>query len=491
MLNTLSVELALILGLFAVSMWLTLHFGIFSIAQVGLMAVGAYGAGIVSSRYNAPFVLSVLAGVAAATIVGVLLVAVLRKVTGVYLALATLAFTEVVIELLQLPSLQNVTGGTIGLSSISQDRSIPVTAIILGVIVVLTMGLYYSPYGRAASAIREDALRATSLGLDVARIQRHVLYAGAIVAGLGGALYAHYITYLTPPDFGFERLVEALALTVLGGVTYWIGPIVITLILEYVLSSLTSIQGTTVLIGYGIVLTVVMVVLPEGVFGPLPRIGSRLWSKRAAQRISTAEATLAGERVRPAPQVRMGQTRPDAITNLDGPSLLKASDVYLRIGGLEILKGAGVEVRKGELIGLIGPNGAGKTTLLNIITGFAACDKGSVLFEGAEVVGSSAQKLADLSMRRTFQSGYLVPTLTGLENVMLSGDAKYCRPLAAIRRRPGRFHKDDCERAYAALEEVSLTRAASLYPRQMSYGMRRRVEIRELPLFEPPTSPAR
>ncbi len=83
--------------------------------------------------------------------------------------------------------------------------------------------------------------------------------------------------------------------------------------------------------------------------------------------------------------------------------LLQVKELSKTFGGIRALDGVSFDVRRGEVLGVIGPNGSGKTTIVNCITGFIKPSAGQVLFQGRDITGKPAHKIADLGVTRTFQ----------------------------------------------------------------------------------------
>ena len=100
-------------------------------------------------------------------------------------------------------------------------------------------------------------------------------------------------------------------------------------------------------------------------------------------------------------------------------TLLSVRGVSKRFGGLQAVEDVSFDVSQGAIKGLIGPNGAGKTTLFNLLTGFLRPDRGSIVFDAAEVQGLSPHEIAAQGMVRTFQQIRLFPKMTALENIMV------------------------------------------------------------------------
>ncbi len=100
-------------------------------------------------------------------------------------------------------------------------------------------------------------------------------------------------------------------------------------------------------------------------------------------------------------------------------TMLEATDVTVRFGGLIAVNAVSFHTGQGEIVGLIGPNGAGKTTFFNAISGFRLPDAGSVAFKGQSILGLRPHKISRMGMSRTFQIVKPFPEMTVLDNVMI------------------------------------------------------------------------
>ena len=99
------------------------------------------------------------------------------------------------------------------------------------------------------------------------------------------------------------------------------------------------------------------------------------------------------------------------------PSLLEISGLTRRFGGLIAVNAVDLQVGEGDLVSVIGPNGAGKTTLFNLVTGLDQPDSGQVRFEGEDITGWAATRLAQRGLARTFQHGRVFANLRSEERV--------------------------------------------------------------------------
>jgi len=251
-------------ALLALSIWLTLSCGLLSMANAAFMGIGAYVAALLTLHFDVPFAFALLAaGIVPALIALVIAVPVLR-LSGVYLAMATLAFGEVVrIVILNL----DITGGPEGLNGIPLKTAGWHIVLLLAVTIYSLFRLKRSRVGRAFEAIREDEIAARLMGIDV---DRHKLFAftlGAVIAGIAGGLNAHFTFFISPREYGFENAVDILTMAVLGGTGTLIGPMLgssILTLLPELLRFLNDYRGAV----NGIILILVVLFLPRGLWDP-------------------------------------------------------------------------------------------------------------------------------------------------------------------------------------------------------------------------------
>jgi branched-chain amino acid transport system ATP-binding protein len=161
-------------------------------------------------------------------------------------------------------------------------------------------------------------------------------------------------------------------------------------------------------------------------------------------------------------------------------ALLRIADLTVRFGGVVALADVAVSVAHRSVHGLIGPNGAGKTTLLNCISRLVRPNAGSMEFNGVDLLRMPAHRIAGLGITRTFQNFGLVGELTVLENVMAGLHAHHgaslMDELMLIRRR-NRFEAKAREASLRALELTGLSQVALHKAADLSYGMRKSVEL--------------
>lgn len=160
--------------------------------------------------------------------------------------------------------------------------------------------------------------------------------------------------------------------------------------------------------------------------------------------------------------------------------LLKAEDITMEFGGLVALHQLNFSVERGRIFSLIGPNGAGKTTFFNVITGFYPPSKGSIQFDGMELVGVKPEQITSFGIARTFQNIRLFASMTALENVMVG---QHCRMKAGVWGALSRTKQTMIEekhvhrRAYELLKQVNLHKQEDVLAKNLPYGEQRRLEI--------------
>src|SRR3972149_1970418 len=161
-----------------------------------------------------------------------------------------------------------------------------------------------------------------------------------------------------------------------------------------------------------------------------------------------------------------------------GPGLEKRGGTK-GFGGLTALAHVRVAIEPGAIAALIGPNGAGKTTLFNCLTGLAAPDAGSILFEGRSIAGLAPHAVVERGIARTFQNVRLFAALSARDNVMVGLHCPPRRGLwAAIcrTRRAVAEEADAAERADALLDLLEIGAMADVPAAHLAYGVQRRVE---------------
>lgn len=198
------------------------HGGVLQFGHVALFGIGAYASAILTTMHGFPFSIGFLGAIAGGGLGALFLSALIRRVRGDFMALLTLFFAFVFYALvLNVPEL---TRGALGIPAIARPSlvtSLPsyalASVIILIVVYLLLTRILHSPFGLVMGAMRDDALGARMLGKNTAHVQRVALVLSGMIAGLAGALYAHYIGFIDPSSFYLGDLVIIVTAVVLGG----------------------------------------------------------------------------------------------------------------------------------------------------------------------------------------------------------------------------------------------------------------------------------
>lgn len=247
---------------YAFSQYVVLRSGTFSVATAGLAAIGAYFAAIMTVKVGWHPLLSIGAASIVGLLVGLLLSVPLARLRGVYQAIASLAFVEIVLSLNLFA--EPLTGGPLGFNGI--PRYITTWGLLLAVIAVgvLLWRMSHSGIGRTFDAMRQDVAVAASLGVNPTRYHALAFALSGSIAGLFGALDAMRNYSLSPEQFGFNALVAALSYVVLGGRRSIWGPIVGAVVLV-ILPEVSRPLAENRMAVYGLLMAATIVYLPYGV----------------------------------------------------------------------------------------------------------------------------------------------------------------------------------------------------------------------------------
>jgi branched-chain amino acid transport system permease protein len=279
------IQFMLINAILGLSVYLTLYTGMFSLANAGFMAIGAYVGVILTQVYGLPFVVGLLGGMAAAALVALPIGLAVLRLRDIYLAIATIGFGEVVrILILNFDQLASavaghpvtLTNGPLGITGIpvlTQTWHLILFLIITGYIITR---MNRSRFGRAMAAIRQDERAAANMGVNVVYVKNCVFILSAVLAGAGGALNAHLVRAINPGGYGFDRAVDILAYAVLGGTSTWVGPIVGGMTLTAMPEILRAVRQYRGIFN-GLILLLVILYLPSGLVNPTG--WAKLWRR--------------------------------------------------------------------------------------------------------------------------------------------------------------------------------------------------------------------
>ena len=249
---------------------LTGFMGEFSLGHAGFMSVGAYASAIATSYFGTLgipklglFLIALIVGGLAAAVTGVAVGIPALRLRGDYLAIVTVAFAEII--RVAFCNFQ-ITGGGRTLSGITKLSSFYWCYWVTVVCVAIMYMYVRSRFGRTVTAIREDYIAAAASGINVTFYKVLTFTISAFFAGIGGAMYAHYMTAMIPTNFNFAYSAEMLTEVIIGGT----GSLTGSVIGAAFLSSLPELMRQFAnyrMLAYSVVLVLVMIFRPGGIFG--------------------------------------------------------------------------------------------------------------------------------------------------------------------------------------------------------------------------------
>jgi branched-chain amino acid transport system permease protein len=449
-------------GIAVVGMTIVLGYtGQINLAQGVFFGLGAYVVALGTMDYGLGFWPMLLLGIAIAALAGIVIGLTTLRLSGHYLAMITISCQQIFD--LVLVNWVPVTHGPDGISGIARpsifgfqltdDKAyLGLCITVLYLAILLVWWLPETRLGRAMQAVRENQLAAEVTGVKTLAVKVTAFTMCAGLAGIGGALYAAGFSYISPDNFNFKMSIELLTMALLGGAQSPIGSTIGTVLLIMLPEWLRFLKEIY-MAGYGLAVILIMVFMPEGIWGIIKSAGGRLHRVRlnAAKYTSMlAPLTLDLPRFDPTPMLE-----------LDG--------LQKHFGGVKAVDGVSIRVARGQIHALIGPNGSGKTTTLNVLNGIYRPTGGRILVDGVDITNKAPNERAAHGVGRTFQNIRLFPSMTVLENVMI-GAQRRNNPIpageAALR-----------DRALSALSFVDMLDKADAIVKNLPYGHQRLVEI--------------
>lgn len=249
--------------------------GQFCLGWAAFYGIGAYTSALLVMKLGFSFWLAMpLAGLMAA-LFGIMLGIPTMRLKDIYLAITTLGFGEI-IRLIML-NWTDLTRGSMGLPGIPSpavfgyefSSNISYYYLILALVLITIFAvrrIIDSRVGRALIAIREDDLAAKTMGIDITGYKVLAFAVGAFFAGIAGAFYAHYTSFIDPHTFSFSESITILAMVVLGGMGSIWGSILGAVVLTVAPEALRDLSDYRMVI-FGLIMMIVMLVRPQGIMG--------------------------------------------------------------------------------------------------------------------------------------------------------------------------------------------------------------------------------
>ncbi|MFT7775625.1 ABC transporter permease subunit [Roseateles sp.] len=498
-----------------------------SLGHAGLFGIGAYTAGVLILKLDAPVYLALPAAIAVAAAFGAVLALPALRVTGPYLAMVTLAFGTIIQILIN--EMTFLTEGPMGITltkptlfghMLDETEYYWLVMACLIASLVFVHRVLHSQLGRAFEALRGSPVASDCMGVSVYRYKVYAFVISAALAGLAGSLYAYSEQYISPNTYNFELTVMFLLAIIMGGRKTRTGALLGATIIVLLPKLLDDLQMFRI----GAVALAVIVAISVGVAMKRGKMTGQLAAIPVVGTIALALVSFRLETmtdwrlsifglitlfvvyylqdgivgfVRNALNLKARHERDATVAqaaaltraSVEGaPELLKAEGVLMQFGGLKALNNVDLVVKRGSIHGLIGPNGSGKSTMMNVLTGIYQPTAGTVVFAGREVNGRTSSDIALSGIARTFQNVQLFGEMTALQNVLVGLHHSFRSNLLDIALHLPRYLREDREqraRAHALLEFVGLDELAGEEARNLPYGKQRLLEIARALALDP------
>jgi branched-chain amino acid transport system permease protein len=257
--------------------------GRLNLGHAAFYGIGAYASTLVVMKLGFPVWLGMVMGGLITVLFGVLIGIPCLKLKGAYLAITTLAFGE--ITRLAMINFVPLTNGPLGIRGIPGPPAIGFSSTLLisfesktsyyylilfiCVLCLLTIRrVLNSQIGRTFMAIREDEVRAETVGIDTIQVKIMNFALGAFFAGIAGSFYAHYVRFISPDTFTLGETFTILTMVVIGGLGTFYGPIVGGVIFTFLPELLRAISEYRMIL-YGLMMSVAIIFMPDGIVGLL------------------------------------------------------------------------------------------------------------------------------------------------------------------------------------------------------------------------------
>lgn len=261
--------------------------GMFSLGSAAFMAIGAYISGLLVLNFNMnmylAFVIAVLLAVGIGYIIGFPVVR-LRKD---YISLVTLGFGESIAQLIL--QLSQYTGGAFGLIGVPRNVSVWTTVIVAILAIVITALFKCSKYGRQCIAIKSDELAAKAMGINTSRVKMIAFLLSCALTALAGCLYAFYVGYVGPTDFGWKKSADWVIMVFFGGVNSLTGSIFGGAFLTFLPQYMQALNKYRSIV-YAVLVLFILNFKPNGVFGEWELTPRNM--KKALQKFNRKERRL-------------------------------------------------------------------------------------------------------------------------------------------------------------------------------------------------------
>lgn len=250
------------------------YVGEFSLGHTAFLGTGAYAAAILSTQYGWPIWATIPAAGLLAALVGVIIGGITLRLQGPFFVIVTLSFAEVL--RLVADNWIALTNGPMGIAGIPQPGWLGdsgnlaakqfyygVAWVLLAITLYLSFRFVYSNAGRAAVAVRENRYVAQSIGIRPLSYSMMALVLGALLSGMAGGFYAHYISFVGPEVFRFAFMVSMIIMVLIGGKGTLVGPLIGAILVTFLEEYLREAKELRLSI-FGLVVIAIVLFLPRG-----------------------------------------------------------------------------------------------------------------------------------------------------------------------------------------------------------------------------------
>jgi ABC-type branched-subunit amino acid transport system ATPase component len=348
----------------------------------------------------------------------------------------------------------------------------------------LARNVWQGGLGLRLRAVRDNEDGARAFGISATAVKLQGFAVAGVLVGMAGAVYGHLLSRISATSFDVVTSINAVALTVLGGIGLLSGPLLGAFYIIGLPRFMPLDNAGLAATSLGWLLLILY--FPGGIAQLLASPRRRIIHWLARRHGIDPVAVEAGE----SDDAEALRTRVASLPRREVPARrdhvqLEAAGLVKRFGGIRAVDDVGLTLQRGEILGLMGANGAGKTTLFELLSGFTTPDAGRVSFGGLDVTAASPEQRARMGLIRSFQDAALFPTLTVLETVALSFER--LRPTNPIASAAG-LHRSERSKEAAARELVALMgleRYRYKQIRELSTGTRRITELACIVALEP------
>jgi branched-chain amino acid transport system permease protein len=387
--------------------------GYFSFGHGAFFGIGMYATAVLAGKLNWPFLATLPFAALVPALIGLFIGFVVfrvKAVRGELFALLTLAVTFVVATIILNTPIDGGPGVYLNAVAIPHLAPSPSSSIYLMILaaavatLLIAYRVYASRLGIGLFAIHDDEDVAEVMGVPTFRYKLVAFAISCALAGLAGGIHALFVSYVTAGEtFNITVPLTVVLMSVLGGTRHWAGPAIgaaaITGLLYLFTAGDHAVAGRAAV---GVVLVLVILFMPEGILGQL--------LKRKPAKAAVPEPSISAQPERPIASVRpLASAAP----------LLEVRGLSKAFKGVQALDKVSLQVRQGEILGLLGPNGSGKSTFINVVSGHYPLTDGEIVFDGKDLTGVPAHRMAHAGIARTYQIPRPFAHMTVLQNVSM------------------------------------------------------------------------